>query len=424
MRNKRYLTGIDWLIQTLDYTSRMSTGVGNISQLVLELKGQLKEKELKLRLEEIFSSLPDLDGNFRRALNLAPYFKINAKKQTFDLKSIYLKDPDKNKIFSLITKTINRPLYKALSFFLITSRDKSFLVMTFDHRLFDAKGAEALLLMLEKKDLGFSSRSLSAPPHLNNWRCKFQAGKTVNRQFLSLAEGAPSKTVDFPKAKNKDFAFRLICFDRDSAGKIIQKAYKTAGYLFFMPFVLSTVLKRINELFLKQGCEGNDYITSVSVDDRNAREVMSEPFFNHLSFLFFRTDAKQADNFRRILGSIKKQLYQQTKNRFSANLAEASFLMRILPRSILSKIIKLYFRGTESSLSFSFTGESIYNRESFMGCEVENIFHMPRVPIPPGLGVFVNQFQGKLNLVFSYVSGALCEEYVNEFMTELKHDLI
>ena len=38
---------------------------------------------------------------------------------------------------------------------------------------------------------------------------------------------------------------------------------------------------------------------------------------------------------------------------------------------------------------------------------------MPRVPVPPGLGFFCNYFNGKLNLVISYLEGLVQNEEIN-----------
>ncbi len=49
-----------------------------------------------------------------------------------------------------------------------------------------------------------------------------------------------------------------------------------------------------------------------------------------------------------------------------------------------------------------------------MDKKVANIFHMPRVPVPPGLGFFSNYYNSKLNVVISYLDGVLTDDDVLE----------
>jgi len=58
-----------------------------------------------------------------------------------------------------------------------------------------------------------------------------------------------------------------------------------------------------------------------------------------------------------------------------------------------------------------------------MGVKIENIFHMPRVPLRPGLGLFSNYFNGQLNLIISYLDGLLQDEEALMLETDVKKRL-
>ena len=76
-----------------------------------------------------------------------------------------------------------------LLFNLISQGKRSFLGIIFDHRLLEARGAEAFLDLLGGES-GLSLRgSLYEPSHLNKWLDKFRAGREINRVFLNLTEG-------------------------------------------------------------------------------------------------------------------------------------------------------------------------------------------------------------------------------------------
>ena len=103
----------------------------------------------------------------------------------------------------------------------------------------------------------------------------------------------------------------------------------------------------------------------------------------------------------------------QVKSGFPKDLAEASLLTRIAPLRVLGKMLHLPLKGRMATFVFSHLGKSLYQSTEFMDGSVENIFHMPRVPVPPGLGFFSNYYDGRLNLVISYLDGLLAEGEVS-----------
>jgi hypothetical protein len=80
-------------------------------------------------------------------------------------------------------------------------------------------------------------------------------------------------------------------------------------------------------------------------------------------------------------------------------------------------------KGEVASFSFSYVGETAYTFPDFMGIRVQNLFHMPRVVVPPGLGIFFEQVQGKLNAVLSYAEGLLSDDEADWIVHHLQHAL-
>jgi hypothetical protein len=66
--------------------------------------------------------------------------------------------------------------------------------------------------------------------------------------------------------------------------------------------------------------------------------------------------------------------------------------------------------GKMATFAFSHLGRSSYQSNEFMSSSIENIYHMPRVPVPPGLGFFSSLYDDRLNLVVSYLDGIITDE--------------
>ena len=143
-------------------------------------------------------------------------------------------------------------------------------------------------------------------------------------------------------------------------------------------------------------------------------------FFNNVSLLLFRIHDREVDDFHALLKSIKQQMYEQARMGFARDLLEASLLSRIAPLSMVSYLVKLYLKKDVASFCFSYLGDTGHMPTRFMGRQVSCSYHMARVPVPPGLGVFFHQTHGRLSVHLSYLRGVLAEGEV-ETITQALH---
>jgi len=427
-KSKRYLTGIDWILYTIDYASKKSTGVGNISQVVLELKGSPPPDDFREQIIKFIRQYPVTSGRPARDYNLAPYWKtcsraiLSQRVKIHELKD----DATYPAIHSLLEQEMNLPFStnkEHLLFHLLHAKDRAYVAMTFDHRLLDARGAEMFLSMLQQEYSGSRDQhkmiSLTESAHLSHWSDKFEAGKKVNKSFQSFAESIPA-TLPMPSIRKKGkFKFKIISFGEAETSHIIECAYKQAGYLMVMPYMLSVSVQALQKILIKRGICG-DFVMPVSTDMRSPDKLQAELFFNRISFFIFRVSRDKIGCFDDILNSIKEQMYEQVKSGSLQDLREASHLMRILPLPIMNSIMHRQLGGQIGTFCSSSIGETMYAYPEFMGEEIVNIFHMPRPPIPPGIGIYFNQFHGKLNATLSYIDGLLNEDEINVIAEDMR----
>jgi hypothetical protein len=416
---KYYLSGIDWVISAFDYTMRKKTCSGNASQIVLELDSLADPKILENRLRSFTKMFPVLSGKVARsAYNFVPYWRIPEQGQdTLSVKVHYLNGFSSNAILSFLEKSINSPFHgkhEHIAFQIIqVDNNKSYLTITFDHRLFDAHGAEAFLDLFREYLIGsadqniFQSIHLTSSPALTEWRKKFHAGQNVNRKFIKLST-IPFDSLSYPSHKNNRFKFNVVTFSQQETKMIYDNAYHEAGYFIEMSYLLAAVIRGVRNLFKKRGTIAANFLIGISVDRRTREEKKQKMFFNHWSYLFIQIDQKDMQSMQGLVHTIKQQIYDQIKTDFTGDIAEASFLFRIVPMSILGK----WLGKKMVSFVFSYMSRSLFLPSEFAGTKVENLFHMPRIPVPPGLGFFFNNYNEQLNFVISYVEGLIQDDEI------------
>lgn len=419
---KRYLTGIDWIVNALDYTGRAQSGIGNHSEVILELKNTPGHKTIEEALNSFIKKLPLLSGFPSRAINLCPYWKVPSNKLTFPLRVHTVKLNDDSQYLLPLAAQVNAEFQdkrEHLIFMLVEGAKRTFLAMTFDHRILDAKGAEAFLHLFQQHYQNSSPLQISTAcsSHLNHWAEKFIAGRQINRFLLNLTR-EPPRILPF-NPLSEPCKFKVIHLNSKQSKNLTDLAYSRAGYLMFMPYALAKCLQIMHRIFQEKNIKGSTYLVPVPLDMRTKEEAQKKILFNHFSFLLFKIKSDKISDFAGLLTEIKSQLYEQVKNKVPGAIVNASFLLRIASLPLVNFFLKLMSKKHFASFSFSYLSNA-YQQNKFMQEEVQNIFHLPRIPKPPGVGIFFNQFDNKLNITLSYFDDLLTDKQINQITKSLE----
>jgi hypothetical protein len=178
------------------------------------------------------------------------------------------------------------------------------------------------------------------------------------------------------------------------------------------PFFLAVITRSVHELCESRSGSGACYLIPATVDLRPGKEPLQETFFNHVSYFFYQIPLERVADLKGLVTLLKQQMYDQVKSGFPRDLATASLLTRIVPLSVLARLLYLPMKGKIATFAFSHLGRSSYQSGEFMGSPVENIWHMPRVPAQPGLGFFSSLYDGRLSLTISWLDGLLADEEI------------
>jgi len=406
--DRYYLNGIDWVMAALNRLNKKKTGVGNHSQLVLVLKGYLDKNNLVKRLSAILSKSSFLKGKPKRAWNLAPYWE--SEQQNFspeDMKFFKLTSKDNKELDRLIHSLAKKPFKNdktLLAFDLIHWNKLSYLIMKFDHKMFDARGAESLLdHILNKNSSGKQYNLPVQGAQLNLWKSRFLSGQRINR-FLKSIYSKKIKVASFKQKNDKGFlkcdshSFLYSTLSEDQASIVDSNTIKKAGYLMHGIYILSFVAKAFDSLFKTQKAVGNILIP-INVDVRQTKFSKDKIFFNNVSFMLF--NIKQGLSIPDYIKSLKAQFIDQVKTKIPYHFINSSLLMRILPIKIISAFMDYRMKTNPLSFSFSYISEQAFFLKTVENLEVLNLFHIPLVPVSPGVGVFFTRFNKKLNMIIS-----------------------
>jgi NRPS condensation-like uncharacterized protein len=408
---------------------------GNTFQIVFDLNARIDENLLRKHLHSLARDIPMLQGKMARDINLAPYWRMPPAPDSLPPVSLAVHDLDGNALFEhavpILEECVNRPFgskNEHLRLHLIhIDAQRDVIAMAFDHKLLDARGGEAFIQLLNDRITGRGSEMADDIPvtggaFLSDWAEKFRSGRNVNRKVRALTRPAP-ESLPIPSGRNRGFRFKIISFGTDETEAIYTAAYNEAGYLMEMPFLLSVAVHAMHTVFAGRGMKKPDYLIPVTVDMRTGKDIKKELFFNHVSYLFFRIRAGDMTDRKVLIQSIKGQMYDQIKSGLPQDIYNASHLTRIAPLALYRALFRIPFKGEIASFCFAHLGKTLYNSVDFMNAGIENCIHMPRVPVPPGIGFFFNRFRNRLNLVVTYLDGILEDDELTKIETATRNEL-
>ena len=169
----------------------------------------------------------------------------------------------------------------------------------------------------------------------------------------------------------------------------------------------------------------NSNIPAGKIDQRQNEEVLKKVFFNNWSMIFFKISQDDIETPSELIKSIKEQMYDNISSGYSMHPTNANYLMRILPLGLMHKLMNRIMKGTGGSFSFSFIKDSVYEHDTFMDSRILNIYHIPNIPIQPGIGLFFSSFGGKINAVLSFIESILSDseiDLIEKNINSLKND--
>ncbi|MCK5845297.1 MAG: hypothetical protein KAG97_11360, partial [Victivallales bacterium] len=288
-----YLSGMDWIIGALnDYM--LSTGAaGNHSSLIITLAGHIPERIITSRIIEALTEIPLLSGRLKRDFaNLAPFWKPG--KAGGERGAVLETVPAESdaELSEILAERLNRRFQKDdehIAFLLVRKSDHDVLIMTFDHRILDARGAESFLHLLADGGLESVGRiKTTDAPELREWSAKFAAGREIQREIIRMSklngcrafmDGRVGRLANRPELKT---AFQALTESETSKFDTVSE--RIAGYMMETVYLLAVSALTLYKLGGSR--EREWFFVPVPIDLRGrGGDPLRETLFNHFSFL-------------------------------------------------------------------------------------------------------------------------------------------
>jgi hypothetical protein len=383
----------------MDYLAIRTTGIGSLSQAILEVDGKIPESSLRSALHQIAGRFPLVHGRVARdCCNLAPFWKVprDARSKFLPLLVITLPAGAEAEAEIALNEHANTPLnsrWQHLRFLLIHIGDeRSRLGMVFDHKLLDAFGAESFLRLIDqawqgKLDEIASGVTTTEPAQLDHWMRRFRSGRTVNERLFKLAERDIAALQMPPAGTSRTVRFLHEKLTAEETEHVRQRATEECGMPILLPSTAARAVLAMKQAIPAPPLPGTQHLIFTSASTRSPGQEWEGLFFNQLSFLLFSVTKEAPDSSGPLAVLLRDEFFDQMRQGIPAALQDATSLMRICPHWLGSRLMKLVFKGRLCSLYFACLRDTGFSQKTFMGLPVVDLIHTPTAFAPPGLNL-------------------------------------
>ena len=297
----------------------------------------------------------------------------------------------------------------------------SSLFLTWNHLLFDGKGAELLVGSLFDAVNGRTPEPFQPVKKENlPLRTQFTESRPAVNRFFELMMNR-YQSLSGKKPTPGRLRFRVINFTADESTQIRARAEQFSG-LFPLSFYLASATRAHREAFLSRGEDPEHYVSSIPVQLRR-KWVGANPFQNRVTVLFFSMKREHLSSMEDAVKSAHLQFEELTRKNLGASFSMILRLMRRLPSYLYMKFLGTQFSGDITSFFHSATGSFAVNLRELAGSPVRDAYHVPSVSAPPGSGLFFGESHGRITATFSWREGAVTEHEADLVLGRMKEDL-
>lgn len=298
--------------------------------------------------------------------------------------------------------------------------DDHVILLTWRHALLDGIGVN---LLLEKLATGACSSVPPAPvpSKKKSYATLYaRARPLIDRLHAMTSAGCLSA---WSRGMPQDGlpAHRLIEFSLEESSLATARLRSLCGDFMQMPFHAAVSARALRLLHSLRGWNSPQIHLQLPFQIRGrSRDLI---FGNHMGTLPLFLDSSSLTTVDQSVAHVLDRYREATKMN-SAMASEALMtLSSHMPVGAFIPAVRLSNRGQICSLFHSHTGTFLPGLSEFAGAPLQNICTIPSICSPPGLGIFVSDFAGRITITLAWRENGITQSELDAMENQIRMDM-
>ncbi|WP_395743697.1 hypothetical protein [Prosthecobacter sp.] len=294
------------------------------------------------------------------------------------------------------------------------------LLLTWRHALLDGSGVNLLLEKLAAGGCETDPPTPTVPKRESLARVYRRAKPLTDRLHAMTAAGCLSAWMKgMPTGGAPEY--RVIELSAEESAKAQARLRGLCGDFMQMPFYAAVAARGLRLLHERRGWESPEIHLHLPIQLRGrSRDLI---FGNHMGAMPLFLNAGALGTVEEAVAHLLEQYREATRQGMAQASEALTTLAAQLPLRTFIPMVRMTNMGQICSLFHSHTGSFLPGRRELAGARVENIFTIPSVSAPPGLGIFVSDFAGRITVTLAWRGGCMSTAEAQAVEKRIRADL-
>ena len=421
-------TSVDFFLAALESFMRR-TGQGTHWGVTrLQLKGRPDEQSLSRTWAQIHSQHPMLQARLMRQwrgwrwawevrgpASPAPGILWHpAQPQPPDMQLIQQRLQGRTE-----TGELSTPLF--MEVFPSGDHDDHTILLTWRHALLDGTGVSLLLEKLAAGPGGMPPPSPPPAPGRESIATLYKKARPLINRLHAMTSAGCLSAWTAGMRQNGIPCYRLIALSPEESEKAAARLRTLCGDLMQMPFYAAVAARALSLLHSLRRWRSPEIHLQLPIQLRGRnRELI---FGNHMGTLPLFLESSSLTTLDQSVAHLLQCYREAIKTKVPQSSEALMTLAAHMPPGAFIPAVRISNRGQICSLFHSHTGTFLPGREDFAGASLHDVYTIPSVCAPPGFGVFVSDYAGRITVTMAWRDGCLAPQEVDALDQSIRSDL-